>query len=399
MTNFTRRSFLTRGLGAVGGATLIATPGVSLSMLGGPRGEDDRTLVLVEFKGGNDGMSTVVPFGDDAYHQVRKRTRIEPKQVHRIDEYRGFAPNLKALSRRYAQGKVAVIQGVGYPNANLSHFKSLEIWHTADLRGRAGNEGWVGRLCANSWPDRTLPERTVHIGPEAPYSLSSSTHPPVAFHSPDTYRWLGDKNAEPTLDDGGEDSGNSVLDRVRGVMRDARSSSGRILRVVRHYETKVDYPGTDSGAALRSAAALIHSQLGCRVLSIRIGGFDTHANQIFDHADRMRHVDASLEAFLTDLQRSQAGQKTLVLAYSEFGRRVRENGSGGTDHGKAGVMFALGAPVKGGLYGKYPSLTDLDNNDLRYNVDFRRAYASAIRYLGGDDEAVLGERFEPLKVV
>jgi len=377
----------------------MATPGVSLSMLGGPRGENERTLVLVEFKGGNDGLSTIVPFGDDVYHQVRKRTRIEPKQVHRIDEYRGFAPGLKALSRRYATGKVAVIQGVGYPNPNLSHFKSLEIWHTADLRGRAGNDGWVGRLSAETWPDRDLPERTIHIGPEAPYSLASSTHPPVAFHSPDTYRWLGDRDAEATLDDGGEDSGSSVLDRLRGVMRDARSSSERILSVVRRYETKVDYPGADPGDALRNAAALIHSKLGCRVISIRVGGFDTHANQVFDHPDRMRKVDAALDAFLTDLQRSEAGKKTLVLAYSEFGRRVRENGSGGTDHGKAGVMFAMGEPVKGGLYGKYPSLTDLDDSDLRFNVDFRRVYASAIRYMGGQDEVVLGQRFEPLKIV
>lgn len=396
MTNLSRRSFLSRGLGALGGVTLMASPGVSLSMLGGPRGEDDRTLVLIEFKGGNDGLSTIVPYGDDVYHQVRKKSRLQPKQLHRIDEYRGFATNLKALSRRYSEGQVAVIQGVGYPKANLSHFKSLEIWHTADLRGRAGNDGWVGRLNADTWPSKDLPERTVHIGPEAPYSLASSTHPPVAFHSPDTYRWLGDQGAESTLDDGGRESGKGVLDRIRGVMRDARSSSERILHAVRRYETPVEYPAFDMSPALRNAAAMIHSRLGCRVISIRIGGFDTHANQNYSHAELMRKVDGGLEAFLNDLQRSEAGKKTLVLAYSEFGRRVRENGSGGTDHGKASVMFAMGLPVKGGLYGEYPSLTDLDRDDLRFNVDFRRTYATAVRYMGGRDEVVLGERFEPV---
>ena len=399
MTNLSRRSFLSSGLGALGGVTLMASPGASLSLLGGPRGEDERTLVLIEFKGGNDGLSTLVPYGDDAYYNLRKRTRVEPKKLHRIDEYRGLQPELQALARRYEQGSVAVVQGVGYPNANLSHFKSLEIWHTADLRGRAGNDGWIGRLCANTWPDRSLPERTIHIGPEAPYSLASATHPPVAFHSPDTYRWLGDEDAEASLGDDGQPTGNPVLDRVRGVMRDARGSSERILRVVRKYETKVDYPGTDSGRALRSAAALIDARLGSRVISIRIGGFDTHANQSFDHPDVMRKVDASLDAFLTDVQRSEAGKRTLVVAYSEFGRRVRENGSGGTDHGKAGVLFAVGADVRGGLYGEYPSLTDLDDHDLRFNVDFRRVYASAIRYMGGDDEAVLGARFEALPYV
>lgn len=392
MTSLSRRTLLTRGVGALGAASLSAWPALASD----DDGRDDTTLVLLELRGGNDGLNTVVPFADDAYHALRKHTRIKPADVRRIDDYRGFHPALGALSRRYAEGGVAVLQGVGYPNGNLSHFKSLEIWHTADLRGRNGADGWVGRLASTTWPKDTLPERTVHIGPETPYSLSSVTHPPVAFHSPDTYRWLGDRDAESFLGDRGLESGRGVLDRVRGVMRDARSSSRRILRSVRRYETRVEYPGTAIARTLRDAAALISSGLGSRVISVRYGSFDTHANQAYDQNDLFRKLDPALDAFLTDLGRTQAGRKTLVLAYSEFGRRARENGSGGTDHGKAGVMFALGAPVEGGLYGEYPSLTDLDQNDLRFGLDFRSAYATAIRHLGGSSELVLGQGFEPV---
>ncbi len=389
MTHLSRRTFLTRGAGALGAAGLSAWPA-----LGAGRDEPESTLVLLELRGGNDGLSTLVPYGDDAYHRLRKRTRIEPGDVHRIDAYRGLNPALRARARRYQEGEVAVIQGVGYPNGNLSHFKSLEIWHTADLRGRSGSDGWIGRLASTTWPDDTLPERTVHIGPESPYSLASATHPPIAFHSPDTYRWLGDRDAEAFLGDEGVASGRGVLDRVREVMRDARSSSRRILRSVRGYKTPVEYPGTAIAGTLRDAAALIGAGLGCRVLSVRYGSFDTHANQAYDHHDLMRKLDPALNAFLADLRRSEPGRRTLVLAYSEFGRRVRENGSGGTDHGKAGVMFAMGAPVKGGLYGEHPSLTDLDDNDLRFTVDFRSTYATAIRHLGGDVQRVLGAPFE-----
>jgi uncharacterized protein (DUF1501 family) len=218
----------------------------------------------------------------------------------------------------------------------------------------------------------------------------------VVFNTPDSYRWLGDEGAAQVLDSSGDRRSSSVLERLRGVMADARSSSARILRAIREYETDVEYAGNRDAQALKHAAALIDARLGSRVLSVVIGGFDTHANQKADHSALLRLLDRALESFLSDLQRSEAGRKTLVLAFSEFGRRVKENGSGGTDHGKASLMFALGKPVAGGLYGEYPSLTDLDDQDLRFNVDFRRAYATAIEWMGGDARETLGAAFEPV---
>lgn len=394
-----RRAFLSNSLAAFGGSKLLSlAPGSVLSM-GMQQPESDRTLVIVELKGGNDALNTLVPYGDDEYFRVRKATRLAPGELHKLDDYRGLHPKLEGMAKRYADGGAAIFQGIGYPDSNRSHFKSREIWHTADLRGRAGNEGWLGRLCSQAFPDSNLPELSVHIGKEAPYSLHSATRAPVVFTTPDTYRWLGDGEAESALEAEKAPGKRSTLDRLRKVMSDAKSSSTRILAAIREYETEVVYPKNDSAQSMRTAAALIGSGLGSRVISVNFGGFDTHASQKFDHANSLGIVDKSLDAFMQDIGQSAAGKNTLVLVYSEFGRRVRENGSGGTDHGKAGVAFALGDPVRGGLYGKYPSLKSLDEQDLRYNLDFRSLYASAIRWMGGDDEIVLGAKFAPIPFV
>lgn len=392
-----RRSFLTASLGAFGGASLLANPATAgLRLWGTGDRTDDRTLVLIQLDGGNDGISTLVPYGDDAYYRVRKSTKVEPKALHRIDDFVGLHPHLKQLARRYGEGEVAIVQGVGYPNSNRSHFMSREIWHTADLRGRAAGHGWIGRLCDSAWSDSTLPELTVHVGENPPYSLQSPTHPPIVFNSPDSYRWLGDRSAAGALAGEGDRKGASVLERLRGVMNDAQASSRRVLRAIREYETDAPYAGHKYAQALKGVAALIDAGLGSRVLSVTMGGFDTHAHQKGAHSDLMKNLDRELHAFMTDLERSEAGRNTLVVVFSEFGRRVQENGSGGTDHGKAGLMFALGKPVKGGLYGEYPSLTDLEGQDLRHNVDFRRSYATAIEWMGARTEDVLGESWEPV---
>jgi uncharacterized protein (DUF1501 family) len=341
-----------------------------------------------------------VPFGDDEYYRARKRVRIESSELHKIDDYRGLHPKLAGMARRYGKGDVAILQGVGHPQPNRSHFKSREIWHTADLRGRAGSDGWLGRLCDQAYAESTLPELSVHIGKEIPYSLHSSVHAPVVFNTPDTYRWLGDKSADAALRE--KDSTNkkrTTLERLRGVMADAKSSSSRILAAIRNYETDVEYPKNDSAQAMRTAGALIGSGLGSRILSVRFGGFDTHASQPYDHGNALGIFDSSLDAFMKDIRSTHAGKNTLVLVTSEFGRRVRENGSGGTDHGKAGVAFAIGEPVRGGLYGEYPSLKSLDEGDLRHNLDFRSIYASAIQWMGGDSETVLGGNFKPTPFV
>jgi uncharacterized protein (DUF1501 family) len=353
-------------------------------------------LVLVQLSGGNDGLSTLVPYGDDEYFKARRVCRVDPASLHKIDRYRGLHPALKRLSKRYKEGGLAIVQGIGYPGPNRSHFKSLDIWHSANLEGRVQDSGWIGRLLESRWKENSLPELSVHLGKSVPYSLHSKSHPPVCFEIPESYRWVGEARASKELETGGEDDRSSVLDRLRGVMRDARASSARIRRAALSYTPQVEYPSTDEGTAMRAAAALIDARLGSRVISVEFGGFDTHTGQPNRHARLMSGLDSALASFLDDLEGRSAGEKTLVLVFSEFGRRFQENGSGGTDHGKAGILFAAGAPVQGGLIGEYPSLTDLDDKDLAYNIDFRRAYASALDWLGADSLPILGEKFNPL---
>ena len=390
-----RRDLLRGGLGFLGALTLGGGASATVRCLGGPRRADERTLVLVQLSGGNDGLSTLVPYGDDAYFEARKTARVNPAKLHKLDEYRGLHPELGRLAKRYERGQLAVVQGVGYPGPNRSHFKSLEVWHTANLAGRSSGPGWVGRLCDEHWRESDLPELSVHLGKSVPYSLSSVDHPPVAFEVPGTYRWMGDPRDRVGLESGSSSKG-SVLDRLRGVMRDAQASSRRIRHAAAGYRPQVEYPDTDEGRALRTAAALIDGRLGSRVISVEFTGYDTHTDQLSRHNALMEKLDQALGSFLDDLDGRRAGEQALVLVFSEFGRRVKENGSGGTDHGKAGVLFAAGAQVAGGLYGEYPSLTELDEKDLAFGIDFRRVYASAVDWLGGEVEPVLGAGFAPV---
>jgi uncharacterized protein (DUF1501 family) len=394
-----RRSFLTAGGSLI--AASLGAPRVhaGLSLFGGGGEEHEgRTLVLVQLAGGNDGLSTIVPYNDPDYVKARTTTRLEKSDVLVIDKQRGMNGKLTGLKSLYDAGHLAIIEGVGYPDGVRSHFKSFDVWHTASTEGRAVGEGWIPRLVRDAFPKDQSPERTVHIGKRVPYSLHSPGGAPIAFEVPESYRWFGERP------DGGADSeestGNPTLDRLRGVQADASASSKRIRDAARKYKTAAKYPNSEFGRALRVAAALIDARIGGRVISIEVAGFDTHKAQRNTHDALMRIVDEGLSTFAADLRGRTAGDQTLVVVFSEFGRRVAENGSRGTDHGRAGPMFALGTPVKGGLYGKAPRLDRLQSGDLAFTTDFRRSYATVCeRWFGADSEAVLGAKYEPLDFI
>ncbi len=415
-----RRSLLAGGL-ALGGAALLGRGAEArVRMLGGLGDGTDaneaRTLVLLQLTGGNDGLSTIVPFGDDAYGRARTATRIAAQEVLGIDHYRGFHPALKGMRRHFDAGRVALVEGCGYPNPVRSHFKSYEIWHAASERGRALGRGWIGRLAETAWKATESPELVVHVGANAPFSVYTLARPPVIFQTPQSYRWAGTETEDleayrraaeadaRALEESRERqrkarSGSAeAIDRLRGVLSDANASSVRIRRAAATYRTETAYPEDDLGSALRIAAALIDARVGSRVISVGLPGFDSHNNQRPQHDDRMRRLDAALTAFLDDLQGRSS--KVLIVAFSEFGRRVQENGSRGTDHGTAGPMLVLGADVKGGVYGKHPALDELDNGDLVFTTDFRSVYASVIeRWFGADAAPVLGAGFATLPLV
>ena len=360
--------------------------------------QDGPALVLVQLSGGNDGLATVVPHGDDAYHRVRKATRRTGEDVLELDAYRGLNSRLVRLFERYQEGGLAIVEGVGYPHPNRSHFKSYEIWHTADARGRNAGDGWIGKLCEAAFGEAASPNRVVHVGEKPPYSLHSRRHPAATFTTPAGYRWVKSEQRIAELDRPADEAPTSPsLALLRERMREARSSAAVLRAAAVRYRTPVEYPEDEFASTLRTAAALLNGGAGTRVLSVKLDGFDTHNDERNRHDRLMGTLDAGLAAFLDDLQRTEVGRQAVVLVFSEFGRRVTENASGGTDHGTAGPMFVAGGRVRGGLYGRHPSLTELDGEDLVFTTDFRSVYAEAIRAcFAVDPRAVLGAEYPVL---
>jgi uncharacterized protein (DUF1501 family) len=320
----------------------------------------------------------VVPFEDPAYARARRTTLV--REPLKLDGGVGLHPELKALHGLYDQGRLAVVRGVSYPNPNRSHFESMDIWHTADLRGRASPTGWIGRAVDACCPDVSDPNLVVNIGKSAPYALEAKVHKPVSFESPESYRWAGaagDKEEFEKLNEGGGAS--EEVQWLHRVAVDARASSARIRAAAAGYQPKVEYPRGQLAGDLRTVAALIHGGHLTRVYYVSFGGFDTHNGQQNRYQNLMRELDPALGAFHGDLKAQGNARRVLVLSFSEFGRRVDENASGGTDHGVAGPMLLLGEGVKGGLYGKQPSLVDLDENgDMKMQVDFRSVYGTVL---------------------
>ena len=413
-----RRSMLQAGAGG------MLLPSLLPQALGnGITGYDlpagDKQLVMIQLSGGNDGLSTIVPYADDELGRNRKTTLHDPSKLLPIDDYRAFNPMLKAFRSEYDAGRLAIVEGCGFPDPVRSLFKAMAVWHTAERRGRAAGDGWLGKLSAEAWGELAEPLSVVHFGRRAPYSVFSSTHPPVAVASPTAYRWFGEQDVyamggsaicehEPEPDDAGAPSAgggrNAGRDRslqlLRKTLDDATESSARVRRAAGSYQTDVDYPSSPLSGSLRDVAALIAGGVGTRVFSVLDGGFDTHTNQLTLHDRRMATLGSAVGAFLKDLRRSEAGRNTVVVVFSEFGRRLAENGSKGHDHGKAGPMFVLGDQVNGGLFGRHPSLTELHEGDPVHTTDFRSVYATLIEGLfRADPKAVLGADYERLAFI
>jgi uncharacterized protein (DUF1501 family) len=375
----TRRELLGAGLAA--GATLAFGRGARSASLALPRGATRSTaaganvLVVLELSGGNDGLNTIVPYADDRYHAARAELRVSASEVLAIDDYRGFHPRLSNLRRSWDAGRMAIVEGAGYADPNRSHFASFDIWRAADRRGRLVPDGWLGRTLEALYGEDTDPNRAFQIGGTLPYSLKSSVQIASCFETPGSYRRLrGD--AELAALDGS--SGAQALTEVQGVFEAARGSSEAVRRATAAYVPTVEYPDTPLGQALRTTAALIQEDLGARIVNVTHGGYDTHVLQAGAHPALLAAWDGALSAFLDDLDGTSGGERTTVLVYSEFGRRVAENASGGTDHGCAGPMFLFGPRVNGGLHGRHPSLAELDEGDLVFTTDFRSVYATVL---------------------
>ena len=364
-----------------------------------------RSLVVIQLTGGNDGLNTVVPYADPAYRKARPVIAHGDDKVLRLNDHVGLSPVMTGLKGLYDKGQLAIVQGVGYPNPNRSHFRSMEIWQTAEP-DKMGSEGWVGRYLDAIRSGRTSPLTGINIGNESSEAFTNAHAAVPSIQGLANFGFVFPHN-------GDGDARTAALKRIQEgdtntpygrffqqTAQETYDSADQITQGVKKYQSAVQYPKGNFAKGLQEIAMLIAANLGTRVFYISAGGFDTHAQQIRRHDTLWQDMSDSLAAFQADLDGMGASDHVLTVAFSEFGRRVHENANGGTDHGTASEMFLLGKPVKGGLYGAYPSLTDLDQGDLKYSTDFRSVYATILdRWLGTNSEVVLGKRYEDLKFV
>ena len=376
-----------------------------------PRG-DDRVLVVLELVGGNDGLNTVLPLEDAAYARARPRLSAVRKGAHALERGLALHPALGKLHRRTQTGGLAIVTGVGYPQPDRSHFRSRDIWHTADpTHQKVDNDttGWLGRAADQlAATGAGVPAAAVG-GLEVPLALRARRVTVPSLERVEDFQWLAAGRSGPigpgaavreVLAAGERSVASSDLARFVGdVARSGAALADDLQQALRRYRPRAKYPATELARDLQLTAQLAVAGFGTRLVHVALSGFDTHARQLPTHAGLLRQLDGGLDAFLNDLDQHGLGERVTVLVHSEFGRRVRENASQGTDHGAAGPVFVAGGAVRGGLIGAAPNLAELDDGDLVAEIDFRRVYASLLGWLGVDSKAVLGREFEPLALV
>ena len=393
-------------------------------------GKDGTILVVLQMAGGNDGLNMVVPYADDIYYRSRPKLGLPADKVLKLNSYAGLNGKLTGLKALFDEGHLSVVQGIGYPNPNRSHFRSTEIWQTASDADRNESEGWLGRYFDNCCAGAD-PTVGVAIGEEMPQAFAAKTPTGITFSQPEQFRWRPSEKVEGRMSAeesffrqlnesaGGEETlqtaseGGSIgaipgksktdlstIDFLQRTALDAQLSSDKILAIARKYESNVPYPQGRLAASLSMIARMIAGGLPTRVYYVSQGGFDTHAGQVNAHERLMGELNDALSAFATDLKQQGNFDRVLLITFSEFGRRLVENANGGTDHGAAAPMFILGGAVKPGLFGKYPSLSDLDHDDLKFNTDFRSVYGTVLdKWLRAPSQVVLGRKFPALPII
>jgi len=364
----------------------------------------DPVIVVLQLTGGNDYLNTVIPYNDPHYRDNRPAVGVAEDRILKINDNVGFHPEMAPMQRLYDQGKVAIINGVGYANSPRSHFRSMDIWHTCEP-DKLGTEGWLGRVTKDLDPNKENVVTTVSFGPSLPRALALPGVPVACVDDLDTFGML------PTISE--TEQRNKILDRFTrlysptigsGFVMDYLGQTGLdslkaadILKVApAKYNSTIEYPDTTLARKLRGIAQVHMADLGTRILYCDHGSFDSHSNQIGMHDKLWHDVSSAVESFFDDLRENNAGENVIMLLFSEFGRRVHDNGSG-TDHGAAGAAFVIGEGVKGGEYGEYPSTNteDLEQGDLVPNTDFRSVYTTiAENWMGLDANPLVGGTFE-----
>ena len=389
-----RRSFGQLGISTCAALAIgTAQPGGWLQTLAGELATQDqsssvtdRILVVIQLSGGNDGLNTIVPYRDELYAKARPKLGIPSNDVIKLTEELGLHPSLRAIENQFSEDRFSIIQGVGYPSPNRSHFESMDIWHSCHPKKDRSQSGWLGRWITEQTAHPTSDSTAIHIGSDTlPLACQERGVQVPSLASLEQMRLkakldsMQDKQSRPGAEPNSKDTG-SLLDFLSTSTVSALEVSERLDKILAQPDASGDFPKTALGEKLRAVSRLILSGLKTRIYYVTLDGFDTHANQPDVHASLLKQWSEALAAFLSRLKQTGQQDRVLVMTFSEFGRRVSENASLGTDHGAAAPMFLAGPKLPKIIHGPMPDLSDLEDGDLRFKIDFRSVYASVLEH-------------------
>ncbi len=415
----TRREFIrlgTRGIGLLAFSRFAPSFIVESVAAEAPRAEKDRTiLVLVQLAGGNDGLNTVVPYADPNYRRLRPTLGLGQEQLVTINDRLALNAACTPFHRLLQEGKLGIVQNVGYPNPNRSHFRSTEIWETASDSHQVLATGWLGRYFDNACCGKPAYAHAHNGGPNDPCGVNISNEMPQSFLSAQDHPLFslsanargargGGQNVallesmlQPSPGGTAHDDEHDNAGYLRHTMMDALVTEKKFQSILADYHAGAEYPASPFANSLRNVAALIAAGVSTRVYYVSLSGFDTHVNQVPQQTNLLRQLSEGLAAFQRDLESKKLDGQVLTMTFSEFGRRPSENQSKGTDHGTAAPLFVMGSHVKPGVHGKAPNLDLEHNQDMQFSTDFRTVYATVLdKWLGCNAAKILGKSYAPL---
>ncbi|GAB5442352.1 MAG: DUF1501 domain-containing protein [Fuerstiella sp.] len=405
MLQTNRRSFLKAGSAAAALSFGRPVPAL-LQQAAAQSKHDGRVLVVIELAGGNDGLNTVIPFRHDQYAKSRPTLAVAESDVLKINDELGLHPATTGFAELLQQNQLSIVQGVGYDNPNRSHFESMDIWHTCQRKDESRVDGWLGRLLESAADQHGNDPAAMHLGRQKqPFALMSREVRVPTIRSLQQFRLdtgsdQSFRDAVRQLADAGRPESNDLLGFVQSSTSAAIAASERVETANQQYRAAKTYPETELAQQLQTIAQLIDAGLSTSVYYVQLDGFDTHAQQAGAQQSLLRQLSDAVTAFIQDIDAHGHGDRVLCFSFSEFGRRVKENASEGTDHGTAGPVFLAGQSVQSGLVGAHPDLNDLQDGDLRHHTDFRCVYADILQnWMNISPTEILHGNFKPVSAV
>lgn len=393
--NINRRKFLQSSALA---STSLYVPSFLKGLLAGNGSRIGKTLVVIQLSGGNDGLNTIVPFRNDLYYKLRPSLGLKGDDLLKVSSELGFNAALQPLRKLYDNGEMSIINSVGYPNPDRSHFRSMDIWHTASGSDEYKTTGWIGRYLDSDCPGTEQSHHALEVDSGLSLAMKGDKKNGYAMANASQLRKTTGRKFLRTL---AQHDHNHEQDNVAYLYKtliDTQSSADYLIEKSKVHDSTIDYPKGSFGKDLKQISELMTADAAVKVYYVSLGGFDTHASQQNKQTRLLTEYAEGVAAFIKDLKKNKLFDDTLILTFSEFGRRVKQNASQGTDHGTANNAMLFGGQLKqAGFYNEAPNLSDLDDGDLKYQIDFRRIYASILdNWLDANSQNILDGRFQKL---